>query len=211
MDQADLVKQYLKLGFSCEGLFEHFDKKPAPFICELIKNFIMQMGAKNKQDRPKPETLLEFFTALRQFCLLDEENMDKDFYILRLRIAAQDKTWLRETKYPILLLSLENNQQDRLIALMNLEQRVKLHSLLLNTEEALRLTDKLRKSVAIDLTQLSQSIKPPSRLGSLFSTPLTQQDLQWLIHCYEHNDRVEFDSPTNETIRKNLKTVAKNI
>lgn len=205
MAKADLVKQYLQLGFCNDGLFEHFDKKPEPFICELVKNFIMQMGAKLKQDRPKPEAILEFFTSLRQFCLLDATNMDRNFYVFRLRIAAQDKTWLTEKEYPILLLGLNSHQQDRFIALMNLEQRVNLHTLLLGNKGALLLTDKLRRSVAVDLSQLSKSIKPPSKLGSLFSSPVSQRELQWLIRCYEQNDRVEFDSPTNKAMRKKLK------
>lgn len=205
MAQADLVKKYRELGLSCDGLFERFEKNPEPFICELIKNFILQMGAKHKQDRPQPEAILEFFTALRQLCLLEESSKDRDFHILRLGIAAQDESWLTEKKYPIFLLSLESHLQDRLIALMNLDQRVRLHGLLLNAEGAFSLTDKLRKSVAVDLTQISKSIKPPSILSSFFSSPVTQKDLQWLLSCYERNDRVEFDSPANETTRKKLK------
>ncbi|STX42574.1 Protein kinase domain [Legionella donaldsonii] len=205
MDRVDLVKQYIELGFSSDGLFEHFEKKPEAFICELVKNFIMKMAAKYKKDRPNPEAILEFFTALRQFCLIDEANVDRDFNVLRLRIAAQDKTWLTEIKYPILLLSLENHFQDRLIALMDPEQRVNLHNLLLNIDGTLLLREKLRQIIAVDLAELSKSIKPPSRLSSLFSSPVTQKDLAWLIRCYEQNDRVEFHSPTNKAIRKKLK------
>ncbi|MDI9818038.1 MULTISPECIES: serine/threonine protein kinase [unclassified Legionella] len=204
MDNAQLVKKYRDLGFCSEGLFEHFAKKPEPFICNLIKEFILQMGAKYKEDRPAPAAILEFFTALRQLSLIDESAKDNEFYLLRLQVAVQNENWLTEQKYINLFLRADLALQERLMALMHRNQRLHLYTIVLDNPAASSLVNRLRKSIASDLRELTDTFQPPSLLSSLFSSPVTKKELEWLLNCYEQNNKEAFYSPTNEKMRLKL-------
>ena len=204
MEHAELVKKYRTINFCTDGLFEHFEKSPDLFITKLIERFILQMAEKNKQNRPSPDAILEFFTALRQLSLIDELSKDADFYLLRLRIAAKDNDWFNNKTYLHLFISLDENLQDRLVALIPPDQRIPLYKALQENKATPELLDKLRRNVADHLAEKSRLIEKPSFLSSLFSNPVTQQELQWLLNCYEHHNNVEFYSSAAEKTRTKL-------
>lgn len=204
MDQAELVKQYRNIDFCSEGLFECFEKKPDPFICKLIERFISQMGAKHKNDRPSPDAILEFFTALRQLTLTNSLTEDAEIYLLRLQIAAKDKSWLKEKKYQIIFNHLDENLQDRLIGLMDFNQRGHLYRVSQDNQASSSLVAKLRKNITAHLIKKNSTLEQPSLFSTLFRSPVTPKELSWLLHCYEHNNYTEFYSPAKEKMRNKL-------
>ena len=127
MKYTELVQQFQAIGFCSKGLFEHFSEKPTLLVCQLVKLFTLQMGAKLKSNRPSPDAVLEFFTALRQLSLLDELKQDTGTSLLRLCIAAQDMNWFKDKKLQTLFIGLDENMQCRLIAIMNYQQTVTFH------------------------------------------------------------------------------------
>ncbi len=204
MEPAELVRKFRDIDFCTKGLFEHFDKKVEPFVCQLIERFILKMGEKNKQNRPSADAVLEFFTALRQLNLADESTEDRDSYLLRLFVIAQDERWLTDKKYQTLFFNLDENLQNRLIALMNINHSIPLYRAAQENSASVTLVDELRKNIASYLSQKSAVLKPPSKLVSIFFSPVTQKEVQWLLQCYEHNDVVDFYSSKNEKIRIKL-------
>lgn len=207
MKSDKLIRAFRELGFCSEGLFEHFDNKPNPFICELIKKFILKMGEKNKENRPSPDAILEFFTALRQLLLIDEgaEN-DKDCFILRLCIAAKEDNWLTEKKYQNLFFNLDESLQNRLITLMNPSQCVFLYKIAQEKQAPASLVNQLRHPIAAYLTEYIHFLERPSYSRLLFFSSITQHDLQWLLNCYEQNDPAVFYSAKHEKQRKKLES-----
>lgn len=204
MEPADLVKKYRDIDFCTDGLFSHFEKKPEPLIIKLVEKFINSMGEKNKQNRPSPDAILEFFTALRQLSLMSELNTDTDLHKLRLCIAAKDEHWLNQKKYVSLLVSLDENIQSRLIKLLSLEQLLQFYKTLRKINESPLLMEHLRKHVADHLSEQCNTIQPLSLIGSFFFSPVTREELQWLLNCYVHQNIVEFYSPQKEKLREKL-------
>ncbi|CAM3050408.1 Protein kinase domain [Legionella steigerwaltii] len=208
MKPNELIRAFRDLGFCSDGLFDHFEKKPDHFICELIKKFILQMGEKNKKNRPSPNAILEFFTALRQLILLDECDEftadDKAHYVLRLCVAAKEEHWLIEKKYQSLFFSLDEHLQNRLITLMGPSQCVLLYKIAQEKSAPASLVDQLRKSIAVHLKEHIRSLEIPSWPSLLFFSSITQHDIQWLLDCYEHNNATVFYSAKHETTRKKL-------
>lgn len=204
MEKAKLVRKFRDIDFCVDGLFAHFDKKAEPFVCQLLQRFILKMGAKNRQDRPAADAILEFFTALRQLCLADELKENRDGYLLRLLVIAQDEHWLIEPKYQRFFFNLAESQQHRLMVLMNLNQSIPLYRAAREQGAPVIIVDELRKKIAGYLGEASLLLKPPSRLGSIFFSPVTQKEVQWLLDCYEHHDAVDFYSAKNEKTRMKL-------
>ncbi len=204
MKNVELIRQFRTIDFCSKGLFEHFLTKPAPLICRLVEQFTLQMGAKLKSNRPSPDTILEFFTALRQFSLLDELKEDTEVYLLRLCIAAQDMKWFKDKKLQTLFIGLEENLQNRLITLMNHQQAAASYRALKANGATPALLNLLRKKTATLLAEQSNSLEEPSRLSSLFSSPVGPKDLQWFLNCYQHNNHMEFYSAKNKKLREKL-------
>lgn len=205
MCEAELVKKYRNIGFCTEGIFEHFEKKPAPFICKLVERFIVQMGAKNPKNRPQPDAILEFFTALRQLCLISDLHENTDIYIIRLCIAANDEIWLKESKYQALFIDADENLQDRLIALMSVNQLTQLYKVIKDQQQMSPLIAKIRKNIAHHLAEKSEALEKTSLISSLFFSPVTPKEVHWLLQCYEQEDSAKFNCPTKEKMREKLK------
>ncbi|WP_131777543.1 protein kinase domain-containing protein [Legionella cherrii] len=209
MKSDKLIRAFRELGFCSEGLFEHFDNKPSPFICELIKKFILQMGEKNKENRPSPDAVLEFFTALRQLLLLDEydpltADEDKGRYLLRLCVAAKEERWLTEKKYQTLFFSLNEHLQNRLITLMNQNQCIILYKIAQEKKTPVSLVNQLRAKIAVHLKEQIDLLGTSSWPNLLFFSSITRHDLQWLLDYYEHNDAAVFYSEEYKKTRKKL-------
>ena len=204
MGDAELVKNYRNIGFCTDGLFGHFEKKPEPFICELIERFIVQMGAKAPKNRPLPDAILEFFTALRQFCLLSDLGENTEFYLIRLCIAANDGSWLKINKYQTLFINADENLQDRLIALMDTNQLTQLYKVLWEHNQTSPLIPKIRNNIAHYLAEKSQVLEKPSLISAFFNPPVTQKELNWLLQCYKQQDSAEFSSPAKVKMRAKL-------
>ncbi|HHF7368408.1 TPA: hypothetical protein ACPSKY_003565 [Legionella bozemanae] len=212
MKREELIRKFRDIGFCTDGLFEHFKKKPDLFICELVKNFILKMGKKNRVDRPSPNAILEFFTALRQLSLLDEANRydtEKESYFLRLYIAAQEEYWLTEKKYQMLFFHLDEHLQKRLISLMSMKQCVLFYKIAQENNAPFSLINQLRRNAADHLVEQIRFLKKTSRTSSFFSSSPTKKDIQWLLYCYEHNDFADFYSTSHEKIRKKLEQCSK--
>lgn len=204
MEKTELIKKFRDIPFCTEGLFSHFDKKPELGVLALLERFIMQMGAKESKNRPISEAILEFFTALRQLCLINPSDQERDFYLLRLDIAAQNESWLTKPQYFQRFLNLEYNIQDRLIGLMNSSLSLLLYRRAQEHNAAPELIERLRNSLADHLSEKSRLLQPPSRLKSIFFTSVTQGDIQWLLHCYKHNEFDTFNAPANEKLKSKL-------
>lgn len=164
----------------------------------------MQMGAKERKNRPLSETILEFFTALRQLCLINSADKDREFYLLRLDIAAQNEHWLATPQLYQRFLNLEYNVQDRLIGLMNSSLSLLLYRRIQEHNAAPELIERLRNCLADHLSEKSRLLQPPSRLKSIFFSSVTQGDIQWLLHCYKHNEFEMFNAPANEKLKSKL-------
>jgi len=204
MSDAELVKKYRNIGFCTDGLFEHFEKKPELFICKLIERFIVQMGAKDPKNRPLPDAILEFFTALRQLCLFSDLGENTEFYLIRLCIAANDGSWLKTNKYQALFINADENVHDRLIALMDTSQLTQLYKVLREHNQASLLIQKIRKNIAHHLAEQSEVLEKPSLISAFFNPPVTQKELNWLLQCYEQQDSAEFSSPSKVKMRAKL-------
>ncbi|MCE0722936.1 MULTISPECIES: protein kinase domain-containing protein [Legionella] len=212
MKRDELIRTFRDIGFCTEGLFEHFKEKPDLFVCELVKKFILNMGKKNREDRPSPNAILEFFTALRQLSLLEESNnfdIEKKSYFLRLSIAAQEEHWLTEKKYQTLFFHLDEHLQNRLITLMSMNQCVLFYKIAQESNAPAPLINQLRRAVADHLAEQICFLKKPSWTTSFFSSPPTSKDIQWLLYCYEHNDSADFYSTSHEKTRKKLEQCSK--
>ncbi|MFJ1267615.1 hypothetical protein ACD661_03470 [Legionella lytica] len=204
MEKTQLIKKFRDIPFCTEGLFSHFDKKPEPDVLILLERFIMQMGAKECTNRPVSEAILEFFTALRQLCLINPADKDREFYLLRLDIAAQNEHWLATPQLIQRFLNLECNVQDRLMGLMNSSLSLLLYRRVQEHNAAPELIERLRNGLAEHLSEKSRLLQPPSRLKSLFFSSVTQGDIQWLLHCYKHNEFETFHAPVNEKLKSKL-------
>ncbi|WP_058535126.1 protein kinase domain-containing protein [Legionella saoudiensis] len=204
MKKTELIKKFRDIPFCTEGLFSHFDKKPDPGVLVLLERFIIQMGAKERRNRPLSDAVLEFFTALRQLCLTSPSDNDCEVYLLRLHIAAQSESWLTKTPFFARFLTLEENIQDRLIALMNSSISLLVYQRALAHNAAPSLIERLRNNLADHLSEKSRLLKAPSKLKSIFFSSVTQSELQWLVHCYKHNEYEMFHAPTNEKLKSKL-------
>lgn len=207
MKPAELVRAFRSFSFCAEGLFDHFKEKPNDFICGLIKKFILQMGEKNKIDRPTPNAILEFFTALRQLALLDtynESSQEHDRYFLRLCIAAKDEHYLFHKNYLSIFFNMEENLQERLITLMNPNQCALLYEAAKINKGPFSLLHLLRKNIAAHLMQQIPSLKESTWPGSFFLTSITAHDILWMVDCFEQNNSSLFYSVEHEKKRKNL-------
>ena len=204
MEVPDLVRHYQDIGFCTDGLFEHFDEKPEQTITQLLEQFIGQMSEKNKANRPAPDVILEFFTALRQLTLVEKSSKERDIYLLRLYIAAHHEDWLNEKKYQNLFLQLDEHLKVRLILLMNLKQSIHLYQLMRDNKEAKIVIDKVRQNIANHLEIYSRSLTKPSLLRSFFLHPVKQKEIQWLLNCYKTNDSSEYYSSSNDKLRQRL-------
>ncbi|STY28573.1 serine/threonine protein kinase [Legionella wadsworthii] len=207
MKPAELVRTFRTFSFCADGLFDHFKEKPNDFICGLIKKFILQMGENNKTDRPTPNAILEFFTALRQLTLLDtfnESSEEKDWYVLRLCIAAKDEHYLFNKTYLSIFFNMEENLQERLINLMSPSQCILLYDAAKINKGPCSLLHLLRKNIAVHLMQQIPSLKASTWPRSLFSPSITAQDILWLITCFDQNNSSLFYSVEHENTRKSL-------
>lgn len=204
MERTALIKKFREIPFCTDGLFSHFEKKPEAGVLALLERFIMQMGAKERKNRPLSDAILEFFTALRQLCLTNHSDMDRDVYLLRLEIAAQNESWLTRTQYFQRFLTLEYNIQDRLIGLMNSSISLLLYRRAQEYNASPELIERLRNSLADHLSEKSRLIQPPSRLKSIFFSSVTQGEIQWLLHCYKHNEYDTFHASANEKLKSKL-------
>lgn len=204
MQSTELVRHYCELGFCSEGLFEHFEKKPERFICNVIERFIQQMGAKLIQHRPAPAAILEFFTALRQWCLIPDNHEDREICLLRLYISAKDDCWINQQKFLVLFSELATNLQERLMKLICINQCIPLYKALQSTQENTQLINHLRSKIAVYLAEYPLSSQQNFRMSSLFNVPLNTNDLQWLLYCYENKDYDEFFAAKNKKIRTKL-------
>lgn len=204
METMELIKKFRDIPFCTEGLFSHFDKKPELGVLALLERFIMQMGAKEYKNRPLSDAILEFFTALRQLCLINSADKERDFYLLRLDIAAQNENWLTTPQYFQRFLNLDYNIQDRLIGLMNSSLSLLLYRRVQEHNAAPELIERLRNSLAEHLSEKSRLLQPPSRLKSIFFSSVTQGEIQWLLHCYKHNEFDVFNAPANEKLKSKL-------
>lgn len=203
LQQNELVRKFRDIGFCTNGIFEHFEKKPAPFVCQLVENFILQMAEKNQRNRPTPNAILEFFTALRQLCLADALNQDNEVYLLRLCITAGNERWLTENKQH-LFFNLNDNLQHRFISLMNTSQIISFYKTLQENKDFTSLMMHLRKNMIHHLREKSLLLEKPSFINSIFGSPITQKDLQWLLECYENHEHARFSSREYKQIRKKL-------
>ncbi|BCA95379.1 hypothetical protein TUM19329_17400 [Legionella antarctica] len=204
LNMEELVKQYREIDFCSEGLFEHFEKKPDPFVCDIVERFITQMGAKYRKDRPSPEAILEFFTALRQITLNNLSIEDSNICLLRLRIAAKDEIGLKEPTSQIIFNHLDESLQHRLVNLMDLSQLAYLYRTSQENKASSSLVAALRKNIADHLIEESYSLEQPSLLGSLFCDPVTPKEISWLRQCFVDNNYTEFYSPAKEKTRKKI-------
>jgi serine/threonine protein kinase len=205
MQHDELIKKLRDITFCTDGLFTHFEKKPELFICQMVEHFIIKMGEKDKENRPSPDAILEFFTSLRQLCLVDaKSSKDRDIYLLRLYVAAQNGDWLKNKKYQNLFISLDKNLQDRLLNLMNQEHTTLLYKAAQESKAPLILMEQLRKNIANYLTKQSRSFKDPSFIDSLFFSPITRKDIHWLISCFEQQNYANYHAPENAARRKKL-------
>ncbi|ASQ44898.1 protein kinase domain-containing protein [Legionella clemsonensis] len=193
-----LVRHYAEIGYNTEGLFSHFTHdKPNAFICQLLKDFVLKMVAREKEQRPAPDAVLEFFTALRQWCLFSERNEETNFYLLRMMIAANHSLWLRDKTMQQLFFSLDENLQHRLIGLMTVEEKHQLYKL-----------GNANNAVLNDLVKLCLRPLTETRQSSLFFTPvLTQKALKWLLLCFEKRNWQAFFSPQQFELRETLNSV----
>ena len=66
------------------------------------------------------------------------------------------------------------------------------------------LIERLRNSLADHLSEKSRLIQPPSRLKSIFFSSVTQGEIQWLLHCYKHNEYDTFHASANEKLKSKL-------
>lgn len=188
-----LIRHYAEIGYNTEGLFSHFtNDKPDTLICQLLKVFILKMVAREKEQRPSPDAVLEFFTALRQWCLYSQKKEETNFHLLRMMIAANNSVWLCDKAMQQLFFSLDKNVQHRLIGLMSQEERHQLYSL-----------SKANNAVLNDLVKLCLRPLTEARQAPSFFTPaeLTQKALKWLLLCFEKRDWQTFFSPRQHELR----------
>lgn len=209
LESTALIKGFRAFDFSAEGLFTHFEKKPPLFIAQILELFILRMGAKDKKRRPAPEAILEFFTALRQFCLVD--TLDQDNFILRMAVASGETRWLTEPKSLTLFFSLSKQAQTKLINLMNFEQSAGLFKKAMEQHPPHSAIEALRVNIANELREQSEQRSPPSRLALFFHSYVSKKELQWLLECYENNNTAEFYSAANEKIRIKLQKCSEKI
>ncbi|RUR08592.1 protein kinase [Legionella sp. km772] len=202
LEQAELIKGFRAITFSAEGLFTHFEKKPLPVIARLVQEFILSMGDNHKKRRPSPDAILEFFTALRQFCLVDP--LDQELYILRLCLVAGETNCLTEPKSLTLFFSLDEVNQVRFIKLMTYKQSIALYKSAIEHHASPTVIEALRANIARELSEQIAVLKPPSRFASLFYSPLSKKELQWLLDCYEKHNSADFHAAANEKTRVKL-------
>ncbi|KTC76827.1 protein kinase domain-containing protein [Legionella brunensis] len=204
MKPEDLVRHYIEIGFCAEGLFEHFASKPDDLILNLVKNFLKQIVAKDKHQRPSPDAILEFFTALRQWCLACQDKEAVANYRLRLIIAANDASWLKDEEQQKLFLALDKNIQTRLINLMTVKVRSQCLKICEHHDSQNNyLVHHIVKTSLQDLAHESQ-LREPSFLKSFFKHSVTPKELKWLLSCFEHQDYEEFFSQQKANLRKAL-------
>ncbi|KTD22231.1 Protein kinase domain [Legionella lansingensis] len=203
MDKEDLVRHFTAIGFCSEGLFQHFKIKPNDAICDLLEQFLKRMSAREKEQRASSGAILEFFTALRQWCL-HENPKEAEYYHLRLAIAANDTSWLTNHEQRNLFFSLEDNIQERLIHLMNFQVRMQLFHQITQLSLSLKSVSyqQLLKTLLLDIARQRQA-NPPSCFSSIFKSKVTGKELTWLLYCFEH-DSAEFFSPHAAKFRKTL-------
>ncbi|KTD07430.1 protein kinase domain-containing protein [Legionella jamestowniensis] len=196
IDSRLLIRHYAQIGYNTEGLFSHFtNDKPNTFICQLLKAFILKMVAREKAQRPSPDAVLEFFTALRQWCLYSHRKEETNFHLLRMMIAANNSLWLCDKAMQQLFFSLDENLQHRLVGLMSQEERHHLYSF-----------SKANNTVLNDLVKLCLRPLIEARQAPSFFTPptLTQKALKWLLLCFEKRDWQAFFSPQQYELREVL-------
>ncbi|WED43186.1 protein kinase domain-containing protein [Legionella cardiaca] len=198
-----LIKHYAKIGFCVDGLFAHFAIKPHASICNLLQGFIAKMVAKEKKQRPSPEAVLEFFTALRQWSL-HQNREEAASYHLRLMIAANDTSWLADSTKKQLFFTFNENLQSRLISLMTAKERSQL-SQLLKTKQVFS-SSVLSKLATLILQDVNQEFSNHSPLYmAFFKHAAPCVELRWLLDCFENKDYAEYFSPKNIHLRKVLK------
>lgn len=200
MTKEDKIRQYTAIGFCSEGLFKHFTPKPDASICRLLEGFLKKMAAREKLQRPTSNAILEFFTALRQHCLV-EDTSEKNFNFLRLVIASNDDNWLKSEEQQTLFFSLERNIQNRLMDLMSPKICRDLFVICQKNNQS-EITSYLLKIILFDLAH-QERWGLFSCFGFLFKPTVSQNDLKWLLWCYEHKSPVFF-SPQSSAIRVNL-------
>lgn len=205
MKSFDLVKHYVDIGFCSEGMFEHFSPKPELEICNLVKTFIKRIVAKDKKQRPLPEAILEFFTALRQLCLSTDNTM-ANLYKLRLAIASNEASWLTDKTKTALFFTLHLGMQKELIHLMSANEHRQLFESIYTEKEVplyQALQNHLSKIILAELIQ-NNGFANRSWISSLFaSVPL--KEMQWLLRCIEEKNYQEFSSPQRANFVKTLK------
>lgn len=205
MTKENLIRQYAQIGFCSDGLFSHFEPKPSLEICNLLENFIKRMGTKEKSQRPSSDAILEFFTSLRQWCLVKEDPKLLEFYLVRLYIASNNERWLKEERYITVFSELTKNVQDRLICLMSFDHYIHFYKCLPRSDQYQDILTKLEYIIVSTLAEKSSTLKKsPSLINTLFKGEITQQEIKWLLHCFESHDRTEFFAPKNEQYRRRL-------
>ncbi|RMX21360.1 hypothetical protein EAS68_04105 [Legionella jordanis] len=199
----DLIRFYNRIGFCGEGLFGHFEPKPQQYIAQMLSSFLKQMSAEQKDKRPSPEAILEFFTALRQYCLFASVLESTAIHQIRMAIASQDLNWMNNSNLRALFFNLDDNVQHRLIQLMWPKA---CRQLILLSSANERIPELVLKKALIDvLRQLTLS--ETAGWPFLFRQNLPHQELKWLLYCFEEHRDDFFSSKGRQFIKtlENLK------
>jgi serine/threonine protein kinase len=204
VSNKNLIKKYSQIGFCSAGLFSHFDPKPEQTVLDLLSQFMQHMGNKEKQNRPKPNAILEFFTALRQWCLANASPLnvtnskEQISYLMRLYIASDNEQWLYEKKLFSAFTQLPENSQTRLINLMSIKHKALLYKNLLEQSLCEELLENLKSDIYNGLIQLSKTVKKPSWISLLFTPQISAQDISWLAQCFTQHDFTSYFSRKNK-------------
>ncbi|KTD82894.1 protein kinase domain-containing protein [Legionella waltersii] len=199
-----LIREYSHIGFCSEGIFSHFEPKPEQAVLDLLSQLMFRMGNKEKQNRPKPDAILEFFTVLRQWCLAkansieESKSEEQSTYLVRLYIACDNEKWLHEPGMFKAFIQLPENSQTRLTSLMSLKHKALLYEKLLDQSLSNELLENFKSDIYDGLIQLSKTVKNQSWISSLFKHQISAQDISTLAQCFSHQDFTGYFSRKNK-------------